>query len=113
MELVPLETRLIRLNYANASELQGALGSSLTRRGTIQTDKRTNSLIVTDVGNTLDAIEKMAVELDTTTPQNSMNARKYGAGARKASGNRLLTYRSLIPSVRTIRRSSAAACARL
>jgi type IV pilus assembly protein PilQ len=75
LELIPLETRLIRLNYANAQELQGALQTSLTRRGTIQTDKRTNSLIITDVSSTLDALEKMAAELDTTTPQVEITAK--------------------------------------
>ena len=75
LELIPLETRLIRLNYANAAELQGSLQASLTRRGTIQTDKRTNSLIITDVSSTLDAMEKMADELDTTTPQVEITAK--------------------------------------
>jgi type IV pilus assembly protein PilQ len=75
LELVPLETRLIRLNYANAAELQGAMAASLTRRGSIQTDKRTNSLIITDVSSTLDAMEKMADALDTTTPQVEITAK--------------------------------------
>jgi type IV pilus assembly protein PilQ len=75
LELIPLETRLIRLNYANAAELQGSLAMSLTRRGTIQTDKRTNSLIITDVSSTLDAMEKMADALDTTTPQVEITAK--------------------------------------
>jgi type IV pilus assembly protein PilQ len=75
LELVPLETRLIHLNYANAAELQQALTASLSRRGAIQTDKRTNSLIVTDLSSTLDAIEKMATELDSTTPQIEITAK--------------------------------------
>src|SRR5262249_27536754 len=75
LELIPLETRLIRLNYANAQELQGTLQASLTRRGSIQTDKRTNSLVITDVSSTLDALEKMATELDTTTPQVEITAK--------------------------------------
>ncbi|HET9328708.1 MAG TPA: type IV pilus secretin PilQ [Candidatus Eisenbacteria bacterium] len=75
LELVPLETRLIRLNYANATELSTALTASLSRRGAIQTDKRTNSLIITDLGSTLDAIERMAIELDSTTPQIEITAK--------------------------------------
>ncbi len=68
-ELVPLETRVVKLNYANATELTAAVGSALTRRGLVQTDKRTNSLIITDIPNGLDAVEKMAHDLDSTTPQ--------------------------------------------
>ncbi len=86
LELVPLETRLIHLNYANAAELQTALNSSLSRRGAIQTDKRTNSLIVTDLSSTLDAIEKMAVELDSTTPQIEITAKLVDVDAEALRG---------------------------
>lgn len=75
MELVPLETRIIKLNYANASEMQAALQSSLSRRGSIQTEKRTNSLIVTDLSNNLDQLEQMAIKLDSTTPQIEITAK--------------------------------------
>lgn len=75
MELVPLETRIIKLNYANAGEMATALGSSLSRRGTIQTEKRTNSLIVTDLSNNLDQLEQMAIKLDSTTPQIEITAK--------------------------------------
>jgi type IV pilus assembly protein PilQ len=86
LELVPLETRLIRLNYANATELSQALTGSLSRRGAIQTDRRTNSLIVTDLGSTLDAIEKMAVELDSTTPQIEITAKLVDVDAEALRG---------------------------
>jgi type IV pilus secretin PilQ/predicted competence protein len=86
LELIPLETRLIRLNYANAPELMSVLQASLTRRGTIQNDRRTNSLIVTDVSNTLDAVEKMAEELDTTTPQIEITAKLVDVDAEALRG---------------------------
>ncbi len=75
LELAPLETRVIRLNYANANELQAPLQASLTRRGTIVTEKRTNSLIVSDLPGNLDALEKMAMDLDATTPQIEITAK--------------------------------------
>ena len=75
MELIPLETRIIKLNYANAGELSGALQASLSRRGLIQTEKRTNSVIVTDLPNVVDRVEKMALELDSTTPQIEITAK--------------------------------------
>ena len=75
MELVPLETRIIKLNYANAAEMQSALASSLTRRGTIQTERRTNSLIVSDLSSSLDQVEQMAIKLDSATPQIEITAK--------------------------------------
>src|SRR5690242_4434762 len=44
-EVAPLETRIVKLNYANAAEMQQSLQSSATRRGNITVEKRTNSLI--------------------------------------------------------------------
>src|SRR5262249_20202510 len=68
-ELVALETSIIKLNYANASELITALQSSVSRRGNIQVDRRTNSLIVSDLPTNLESIARMAQALDSTTPQ--------------------------------------------
>jgi type IV pilus assembly protein PilQ len=74
-ELIPLETRVLKLNYANAAELTTALQGSLTRRGTILVEKRTNSLIISDLPEKLDEIEKMAGSLDTATPQIEITAK--------------------------------------
>jgi len=75
MELIPLETRIIKVNYANAGELASALQASLSRRGMIQVEKRTNSLIISDLPNVVDRVEKMATELDSTTPQIEITAK--------------------------------------
>ena len=75
MEATPLETRIIKLNYANATELQSALQAGLTKRGNILVEKRTNSLIVSDLPANLEAVEKMAVDLDATTPQIEITAK--------------------------------------
>lgn len=69
LELVPLETRIIKLGYANASELTTPLTATLSKRGTIQVERRTNSLIITDLPSNLDAIAQMASTLDSETPQ--------------------------------------------
>ena len=74
-ETAPLDTRIIKLNYANAAELTAPLQASLTRRGSILTEKRTNSLIVTDLVANLEKVEKMAQELDSTTPQIEITAK--------------------------------------
>src|SRR5436190_1702979 len=86
MELIPLETRIIRLNYANAGELQGALQASLTRRGLIQVEKRTNSLIVSDLPNVVDRVEKMATDLDSSTPQIEITAKLVDVDAEALRG---------------------------
>jgi len=56
MELIPLETRIIKVNYANAGELASALQASLSRRGIVQVEKRTNSLIISDLPNVVDRV---------------------------------------------------------
>ena len=75
LELVPLETRIVKLNYANASELTAPLGSSLSKRGSVQVEKRTNSLIITDLPSNLDAVSQMALQLDSQTPQIEITAK--------------------------------------
>ena len=70
-----LETRIIKLNYANAGELQTALQAGMTKRGSILVEKRTNSLIVSDLPSSLESVEKMALSLDSTTPQIEITAK--------------------------------------
>ena len=74
-ELLPLETRVVKLNYANALELTTALSGSLTKRGTILVEKRTNSLIISDLPDRAEAVERMAQGLDTATPQIEITAK--------------------------------------
>ncbi len=74
-ELVALETRIVKLNYANAGELTTALVGSLTKRGSILVEKRTNSLIVSDLPERVGPVEKMARDLDTATPQIQITAK--------------------------------------
>jgi type IV pilus assembly protein PilQ len=74
-ELMALETRIVKLNYANAGELTSALVGSLTKRGSILVEKRTNSLIISDLPERLGPVEKMAQDLDTATPQIEITAK--------------------------------------
>ncbi len=74
-ELTPLETRVVKLNYANAVELPTALSGSLTKRGAILVERRTNSLIISDLPDRIDAVCKMALDLDTATPQIEITAK--------------------------------------
>jgi type IV pilus assembly protein PilQ len=74
-ELIPLETRVVKLNYANAGELTSALQGSMSKRGAILVEKRTNSLIISDLPEKVGPIEKMALSLDTATPQIEITAK--------------------------------------
>jgi type IV pilus assembly protein PilQ len=68
-EGVPLATKVIFLNFAKADDMRSALEAILSNRGRVNTDAKTNSLIITD---TPDAIGKMLgiiKDLDKRTPQ--------------------------------------------
>ncbi len=45
----PLETTMIRINYARASDIAKAVQGTLSPRGSVVVDERTNTLIVRDV----------------------------------------------------------------
>ncbi|MEK6714615.1 MAG: secretin N-terminal domain-containing protein [Candidatus Omnitrophota bacterium] len=64
-----LETKIIRLNFSQVGDVQGILTSLLSSRGTINTDTRTNSLIVTDIKERVKRVEDVALQLDISTPQ--------------------------------------------
>lgn len=74
-ELLPLQTRIIPVSYANAEEMAKAVEKTLTKRGHIEVDKRSNSLLVTDIDERLDQAESMIRSLDTRTPQVEIVAR--------------------------------------
>jgi type IV pilus assembly protein PilQ len=74
-ELLPLETRIVPVSYANADEMSKSVEKTLTKRGHIEVDKRSNSLLVTDITERLDMAESMVRSLDTKTPQVEIVAR--------------------------------------
>jgi type IV pilus assembly protein PilQ len=47
--LAPLVTRLIPVHHARAAELAPLVKASLSPRGSVRVDERTNTLIVTDI----------------------------------------------------------------
>ncbi|TMA28781.1 MAG: type IV pilus secretin PilQ [Deltaproteobacteria bacterium] len=65
----PLKVRLIPVNYAKASDLTSQIKDSLTERGTVAVDARTNTLIVKDVQEALMRAEGIVRNLDTQTPE--------------------------------------------
>ncbi len=68
-------TEVITLNYASAEELKPKLEAMKSAHGTIEVDQRTNALIVNDVAGNRSEIVKLALSLDTQTPQISIEAR--------------------------------------
>jgi type IV pilus assembly protein PilQ len=68
-QLAPLETRLIPVSYATATNMQPRVRELLTERGTVSVDTRTNMLIVRDIVGQLDDVEDLVRSLDTQTPQ--------------------------------------------
>jgi type IV pilus assembly protein PilQ len=64
------------LSYAKADELQGLLTkSSLSLRGTVQVDSRTNTLIITDLQERLNSVADLLATLDRAQPQVEIEAR--------------------------------------
>src|SRR6185295_1012111 len=74
-ELLPLATRIIPISYANAQEMAKSVEKTLTKRGHIEVDARTNALLVSDIDERLDKAESMIRNLDTRTPQVEIVAR--------------------------------------
>jgi type IV pilus assembly protein PilQ len=74
-ELLPLETRILPINYANGKEMARSVEKTLTKRGHIEVDERSNALIVTDISDKLDQVDAMVRNLDTRTPQVEIVAR--------------------------------------
>ncbi|MCM8812981.1 MAG: type IV pilus secretin PilQ [Candidatus Omnitrophica bacterium] len=66
---IPLETRIIPLNFSDVEKIRDSLSKVLGPRGSIQIDKRTNTLIVSDIPELVAQVEATAISLDSRTPQ--------------------------------------------
>jgi type IV pilus assembly protein PilQ len=66
---------VVTLNYASSEDLKTKLEPMLSAKGKIETDGRTNALIVNDVGGNRAEIVRLALSLDTQTPQITIEAR--------------------------------------
>jgi type IV pilus assembly protein PilQ len=75
LALQPLRVRLIPVNYAVAANLVDRIKDTLTERGTVSVDTRTNTLIVKDVPEALGRAEGIVRNLDTQTPEVLIEAR--------------------------------------
>ena len=73
--LKPLQVKLLSVNHADASELQKTVKGVLSARGEVQFDKRTNTLIIRDVDDHIEAAVDLVRRLDTQTSQVLLTAR--------------------------------------
>ena len=73
--LEPLNTRIMRVNYARASSLIPVLEGAKSERGKVVADTATNSLVITDVPSRLGNIESLVNSLDLQTAQISIQAK--------------------------------------
>ena len=84
-ELEPLQTVLISVSYATAEDLQtliteassGEVGDAglLSDRGSVAIDTRTNTLMVTDTPDRIEAIQKLVLDLDRPVKQVQIESR--------------------------------------
>lgn len=75
MKAEDLILKIVPLSYSKADELLGQMTGFLSSRGTINTDRRTNSLIVKDLAENIDKIVELVIKLDIPTPQVRIEAR--------------------------------------
>ena len=73
-ELAPLRTEYLQVNYAKAADLASLLKSSnttsvLSSRGSVAVDERTNTLLLSDTSESIDAVRKLVTTLDIPVRQ--------------------------------------------
>jgi type IV pilus secretin PilQ/predicted competence protein len=71
----PIQVKVFDLSYAKAGDVEDLLRTKISQRGEIIVDERTNTLIISDVVNRIDTLEKLIAVFDTPTPQVSIEAR--------------------------------------
>ena len=64
-----LSTEVFALNYSQAADVEKSLKDMLSDRGKIRSDKRSNTVIVTDMPTILQEVQKVVRRLDGSTPQ--------------------------------------------
>ncbi len=101
----PVETRLVRVNYARAAALVPSVQSILTKRGAVVADSTSNALVITEIASRINRVEDFVKGLDIRTPQVSIQAKiifvdrtdveelgvKYDLGSPTQFFNRLVT----------------------
>jgi len=74
-EKEPLVTEVVTLNFSDAKEVKDSLEKVLSKRGSVVIDSRTNSLVITEIPSNFPEVKKVALSIDTQTPQVMIEAR--------------------------------------
>ncbi|MGZ5467763.1 MAG: type IV pilus secretin PilQ [Candidatus Aminicenantales bacterium] len=77
----PVVVKTITLSYSKAKDVAALLRSKISTRGEIIVDDRTNTLLISEVRDKLDLLEKLITVVDTPTPQVSIEARVVEASS--------------------------------
>jgi type IV pilus secretin PilQ/predicted competence protein len=67
--LISLETDVIWIKHGTASDMAEAVEGILSQRGTVDTDDRTNSLVIRDIPENIERVRKLVNNLDKETDQ--------------------------------------------
>lgn len=70
-----LSTEVFVLNYSKATDVEKSVKTMATERGSVRSDSRSNTLIVTDMPTVLQTIRTVVQRLDQATPQVLINAK--------------------------------------
>src|SRR4030095_8539770 len=68
-KLEDLVVKLQPVNYAKVTDVSGMVKELLTERGTVNVDKRTNTLIIKDIPSVIDEATALIKAVDAMTPQ--------------------------------------------
>jgi type IV pilus assembly protein PilQ len=79
-KLEDLVVKLQPVNYAKVGDVQGMIKELLTERGTVNVDKRTNTLIIKDIPTVIDEATALIKAVDAMTPQVMIEAKIVEAG---------------------------------
>lgn len=71
----PRVTKSYTLSYSRAVDVEGLLMSKISERGEIIVDERTNTMVITEVSDRIELIERLLDVFDTPTPQVAIEAR--------------------------------------
>jgi type IV pilus secretin PilQ/predicted competence protein len=74
-KLEDLEVKLLPVNYAAVKDIEGLVRRLLSSRGTVNLDKRTNTLIIKDISSVIDEASALIAAIDTQTPQVMIEAK--------------------------------------
>jgi len=73
--LVQIETRLFPMSYTKGEDILANAKDFLTERGKISVDKRSNTVVATDIPEVLEKIDRYVRSIDKQTPQVRIESR--------------------------------------